>query len=742
MFPFHLFGFKSALRRGLSVKRIPSLHISSSSRKAFTDPQTKFTFVGGKGGVGKTTSSSAIALRLADSGLRTLIVSTDPAHSLGDALDVNLSSGSITPIVTDPNLWALEIDVDAALDDFKSLAKDLEPENLSESLGVPKQILESVGLDDLTKIFTNPPPGIDEIIALIKVFEFADQKSPSGDKPRFDRIVIDTAPTGHTVRLLQLPEFLNSITGKLIKFRTKLQSTISSFKNLFNPDGNLNSNIPKASPLDKLENIQIRLEKMRNSLKNSKETQFIIISIPTTLAVAESMRLVDNLQQEGISISSLICNQVVSDDASSKYITTRKRSQQSSLLTIQSNKPSDVQVTEVPYFDTEVTGIYGLRFFASIAHKVVANSPTNPISSRKLTIFGGKGGVGKTTSAAAWAVQLADAGMRTLVVSTDPAHSLGDSFKEPLTGSPRLLDTTSGGGQLWAMEIDPQSAIEEFKEIIEDAMMENDKGTQNNNGNGNGNGGGDLLGGMMGGLGLSDLKKELVNMVSGVKDPPPGTDEVVALTRVVSMLEEGYTTPNGNVIRFDRIVLDTAPTGHTLRMLTLPVFLQELLGKLRSVRDKMGSMGMAGAGAPGSGGIDRLAKFQNKMKRLEDILHSPKECEFAVVTIPTQVAVAETKRLLQALEVEDILVRRIIVNQVILEQGAQDADEEVRNQASISYLNRMRDGQRRSIAELQSVADRISVPLVKVPYFEMETRTVYGLRAIGNSIFSNTDIVV
>lgn len=88
----------------------------SSSLTSLMKPSsegTQFVFVGGKGGVGKTSSSSAIAIALSDAGLRTLIVSTDPAHSLGDALDVNLRSGNVVPITTEVNLWALEIDVDA-----------------------------------------------------------------------------------------------------------------------------------------------------------------------------------------------------------------------------------------------------------------------------------------------------------------------------------------------------------------------------------------------------------------------------------------------------------------------------------------------------------------------------------------------------------------------------------------------------------------------------------------------------
>ena len=97
------------------VDRDSSLSTSTnlSALKKQSSDGTQFVFVGGKGGVGKTSSSSAIAIALSDSGFRTLLVSTDPAHSLGDALDVNLRSGLVVPITTESNLWALEIDVDA-----------------------------------------------------------------------------------------------------------------------------------------------------------------------------------------------------------------------------------------------------------------------------------------------------------------------------------------------------------------------------------------------------------------------------------------------------------------------------------------------------------------------------------------------------------------------------------------------------------------------------------------------------
>ena len=467
--------------------------------------------------------------------------------------------------------------------------------------------------------------------------------------------------------------------------------------------------------LDKLEDLQSRLTKMKAALVDQRRTQFIVVTIPTTLAVAESKRLVENLQEENINVAAIVCNQIVLDNAGLSYLLTRRRGQQSCLSQLRTLSTANrIEVTEVPYIDTEVTGVYGLRFFASVAHPLKAKSPTNPIDSRKLTVFGGKGGVGKTTSAASWAVQLADAGLKVLVVSTDPAHSLGDAFQENLSGLPRMLEQTYSGGQLWAMEIDPASALAEFKEVVQGAIGNTNDETS--------------------GVGIPDIKGELFDLISGVNDPPPGTDEIVAMAKVVSFLEDGYNV-NGKLLRFDRIVLDTAPTGHTLRMLSLPDFLKKLMQKLRKIRDKSGSFtSLLGMGStPKSEDIGnkeaqgRLEKFEGRMDRLQALLHNPKEAEFTIVTIATELATAETKRLVQSLTDENILVRRLIVNQLISEQSETSDGAD-----SVAYLNRLRQGQRGSISQLGILAAAADAPLLQVPFFDYEVRTVYGLRAISN----------
>ena len=186
-------------------------------------------------------------------------------------------------------------------------------------------------------------------------------------RPRFDRIVIDTAPTGHTIRLLQLPEFLNSVTGKLIKFRFKLMSAVESFKGMFGGNDNNNNKNDMGGALNKLESLQNRIAKVKTTLQDPLLTQFVVVTIPTSLAVAESKRLVQSLQKENIKVSSILCNQIITDDLGPSYMSTRSRAQRRCIDIMnrataassgaESDGYSKIEVTEVPYIDTEVTGI-------------------------------------------------------------------------------------------------------------------------------------------------------------------------------------------------------------------------------------------------------------------------------------------------------------------------------------------------------------------------------------------------
>jgi arsenite/tail-anchored protein-transporting ATPase len=284
-----------------------------SHRPPGKEPST--IFVGGKGGVGKTTTASALAVRLASSyenDLKVLVVSTDPAHSLGDALDEDLRKGKGKPIVmTDPitsgRLYACEVDASAALDGFRKNLEAFDVLKLADALGVSPTFLEGFGLSEFSSLLNNPPPGLDELVALSDVLDTDTMASG------FDVVVVDTAPTGHTLRLLALPQFLDGLLGKLIKLRMKLSGLASTLQSLF---GNSQAE-QRAQAIDnavnKLEQFRTKMARLRTRLQDASTTSFVVVTIPTKLGVSETRRLVSELGSQGISVTDVVVNQCVAD---------------------------------------------------------------------------------------------------------------------------------------------------------------------------------------------------------------------------------------------------------------------------------------------------------------------------------------------------------------------------------------------------------------------------------------------
>ena len=172
---------------------------------------SKLIVCGGKGGVGKTTVAASLAVAFADQGLSTAIVSTDPAHSLGDALDLTLGKElvEVDTYGASAKLVALEVDADSTARDAASVLAS----NLGEKL---RQSGADSGLADLADAFETPPPGLDELVSLLRVLELLRSKE-------YDRVVLDTAPTGHTLRLLALPELLDDFAERAAAARDRLK---------------------------------------------------------------------------------------------------------------------------------------------------------------------------------------------------------------------------------------------------------------------------------------------------------------------------------------------------------------------------------------------------------------------------------------------------------------------------------------------------------------------------------------
>ncbi|MBI4607891.1 MAG: ArsA family ATPase [Candidatus Rokubacteria bacterium] len=251
----------------------------------------------------------------------------------------------------------------------------------------------------------------------------------------------------------------------------------------------------------------------------------------------------------------------------------------------------------------------------------------------KLILFGGKGGVGKTTCASAAAVQLADAGCRTLLVSADPAHSLSDSLEHEIGPEVQKME---GVENLSALEISAERLFLKFKEEHgEEIKRILETGTYLDEGD------------------LDDLFSLSI----------PGLDEVMALMELVELMDRG---------EYDFHILDTAPTGHALRLLALPELLDEWIRVLARMRYKyryvVSRLARREIHEPAD---DFLFTMKRTVRKIQGLLRDPGRCEFVVVTIPETMAIAETQRLVEELGRMKIPVRCLVVNRMVSsERGA------------------------------------------------------------------------
>ncbi|WP_435363205.1 ArsA family ATPase [Haloarchaeobius sp. DYHT-AS-18] len=335
------------------------------------------------------------------------------------------------------------------------------------------------------------------------------------------------------------------------------------------------------------------------------------------------------------------------------------------------------------------------------------------IDAPKYVLYGGKGGVGKTTMAASTALASASDGSTTLVVSTDPAHSLSDTFETDIPAEPtRIRDDIP----LYAAEIDPEVAMEQGAAVFgggPKAGSEEDAGM----GAGAGPGG---AGGPMGGLGdmLGGEGGPMEQLMGGAM---PGADEAAAMQLFLQYLDDP---------RFDRVVVDTAPTGHTLRLLELPEIMDSMVGRMLKLRERLGGMmeglkGMFGGGPAqeGDGMPDDLEELQKQIERLRAVLRDPTQTDFRVVMNPEEMSVFESKRLLAQLEEYGIPVGTVVVNKVMEDLADVtdnvDPDEFVKpNLDSCEFCQRRWDVQQKALAEAQEIF--VGHDIKRVPLFAEE----------------------
>jgi arsenite/tail-anchored protein-transporting ATPase len=329
---------------------------------------------------------------------------------------------------------------------------------------------------------------------------------------------------------------------------------------------------------------------------------------------------------------------------------------------------------------------------------VTTNDPFR-LRDRRFLFVGGKGGVGKTTVASALALRMAEAGERVLLVSTDPAHSLGDLFDARL--GDREREVAPG---LLAMEIDPEEEVDRYLERVKANMRAFVRPAM-----------------------YSEIERQME-----LARHSPGTEEAALLDRIAELMGEGAP-------EVDRILFDTAPTGHTLRLLALPEIMTAWTEGLLKSRDRSDSFGRAldrlGAGAGGEreededagGGAGRdergarirelLMERRRRFARARRLLLDPASTAFVLVMIPEKLPILESRRALEALRSHRVPVAGVVVNRVLPREPLGEFLESRRGQEG-DYLERI-DREFRDL------------PRVRIPLLPRDVEGLEGLREVG-----------
>ncbi|KAL2539782.1 P-loop containing nucleoside triphosphate hydrolase superfamily protein [Abeliophyllum distichum] len=327
--------------------------------------QRKYYMLGGKGGVGKTSCAASLAVKFANNGHPTLVVSTDPAHSLSDSFAQDLTGGALVPVEGPYSpLFALEINPEKAREEFRSVSQknggSSGVKDFMDGMGLG-MIAEQLGELKLGELLDTPPPGLDEAIAISKVMQFLE----SQEYNMFTRIVFDTAPTGHTLRLLSLPDFLDASIGKILKLKQKISSATSAIKSVFGQEEN-----PQHAA-DKLEKLRERMIKVRELFRDTNSTEFVIVTIPTVMAISESSRLCASLKKESVPVKTLVVNQILPPSASDCKFCAMKRKDQARAISMIESDPelSSLMMIQAPLVDVEIRGVPALQFLGDIVWK-------------------------------------------------------------------------------------------------------------------------------------------------------------------------------------------------------------------------------------------------------------------------------------------------------------------------------------------------------------------------------------
>ncbi|MGV8138210.1 MAG: ArsA family ATPase [Mangrovibacterium sp.] len=295
--------------------------------------EVKMILFGGKGGVGKTSCATATASELSKK-YRTLLISTDPAHSVSDSLEQPIGY-SIQQIKGKTNLYAIEIAANEAFESFKQ----------QHQTELRKLFDTSTNLDeeDIGQIMSLSIPGIDEVMAFKTITDLIGENE-------FEKYVVDTAPTGHTLRLLSSPELLDQWIKVAARMRWKYRYMITSFSGSYQPD----------STDTMLLNLKKTVKRIEALLRDEKQCEFIPVCLPESMVIRETARLLADLKKYQVPVKQVIVNQVLEYQGSCEFCQRRKKAQQKYLEQIHDTFGAYCNLVKVPAFAEEIKGIESL----------------------------------------------------------------------------------------------------------------------------------------------------------------------------------------------------------------------------------------------------------------------------------------------------------------------------------------------------------------------------------------------
>jgi arsenite-transporting ATPase len=555
----------------------------------------------------------------------------------------------VTPITGVPNLSAMEIDPDKATQEY--IDRAMAPIRAA----FPPQIVQV-----MEEQMSGPCTA--EVAAFDRFTDFLD--IPAANDTVFDIVIFDTAPTGHTIRLLELPaEWSESINA-----------------------ASAGSGQTCLGPAAAIQDAKHKYERALSAMRQSEQTNFIFVLHPEAISIKETSRAIDELTKLEIQNFSLIINGVIPQEGTRNPLFAARAEMQSRyLVQIEFNFPYPKQ--RMTLLADEIKGVSRLRqvgrifFDAEPASRLEegasvpsqsetiisslddARARLTPTGRRRTVFFAGKGGVGKTVASCISAVWLARQGFKTLLLTTDPAAHLDEVLDSPIGDE---IAAIPGQPNLWAVNINPKAAAETYKKrILDDARQRGRPESA-----------------------IKMMEEELNS---------PCTEEMAAFDKFIEYASQE---------EWDSVIFDTAPTGHTLRLLELPVDWSKQI-------DVKVFASVDGTAA------DDVAK--ERFGKVIEMMSDPEQSTFAFVMYPESTPILEAWRASQELGTVGVHPGLVVANMVIPPE-----------QITTPFVQSRRVMQEKYLKE---IVQRFDVPLVQIPLLPREIKGLKMLTELSEQIY-------